>query len=45
MASPQKYSLDSLKNFWSRTVTDVPMVDKDWGFLLGEITITGISSE
>jgi hypothetical protein len=44
-ASPKKYSVELLKNFSSRIVVDVPIVDRDCGFLLAEITITGISSE
>ena len=43
--SPKKYSVDLLKNFSSRIVVDVPIVDSDCGFLLADITIIGISSE
>ena len=43
-ASPKKYSLDLLKNFSSSIVTEVPTADKDCAFLLGAMTIIGISS-
>ena len=41
--SPKKYSLLLFKYSSSKIVTDVPTVDKDWGFLFGAITTTGIS--
>ena len=40
-----KISVVLLKNFSSRTVTDVPTVDNDWGFLFAVMTIIGISLE
>ena len=43
-ASPKKSSFEFLKNVSSSTVTDVPTVDTDWAFLLGAITIIGISA-
>ena len=42
-ASPKKNSFEFLKNVSSSTVTDVPTVERDWAFLLGAITIMGIS--
>ena len=41
--SPRKNSLVFLKNSSSSIVTEVPTVDNDCGFLLGAITIIGIS--
>ena len=43
-ASPKKNSFEFLKNVSSSTVTDVPTVEADCAFLLGAITITGISA-
>jgi len=42
-ASPKKNSFEFLKNVSSSTVTDVPTVETDCAFLLGAITIIGIS--
>jgi len=43
--SPKKYSLEFSIKFSSKIVIDVPTVEIDWGFLLGAITIIGISPE
>ena len=43
-ASPKKSSFEFLKNVSSSTVTDVPTVETDCAFLLGAITIIGISA-
>jgi len=43
-ASPKKNSFEFLKNVSSSTVTDVPTVETDCAFLLGAITIIGISA-
>ena len=44
-ASPKKNSFEFLKNVSSSTVIDVPTVEMDCAFLLGAITIIGISAE
>jgi hypothetical protein len=43
-APPKKNSFEFLKNVSSSTVTDVPTVETDCAFLLGAITIIGISA-
>ena len=43
-ASPKKNSFEFLKNVSSSTVTEVPTVETDCAFLLGAITIIGISA-
>ena len=43
-ASPKKSSFEFLKNVSSSTVMEVPTVDTDCAFLLGAITIIGISA-
>ena len=43
-ASPKKSSFEFLKNVSSSTVTDVPTVETDCAFLLGAITIIGMSA-
>ena len=43
--SPKKYSLEFSKNLSSSTTTDVPTVEIDCDFLLGAITIIGMSAE
>ena len=43
-ASPKKSSFEFLKNVSSSTATEVPTVDTDCVFLLGVITIIGISA-
>ena len=43
-ASPKKSSFEFLKNVSSSTVTEVPTVETDCAFLLGAITIIGISA-
>ena len=43
-ASPKKNSFEFSKKSLSRIVTEVPTVDRDCAFLLGAITMIGMSS-
>ena len=43
-ASPKKSSFEFWKNVSSSTVTDVPTIETDCAFLLGAITMIGISA-